>query len=280
MYQLFKRPGAVSGFLIGLCLFIGHPAAASIDSMKVRHFIIKSFITLTNSKPAREQIPQICRRFNLYQDFDAGASQLLDSLLQTEAFSQCIFDRFRYEYLQGASLAEIYNELEEFKANLNDSSYRSQYTKLKDYENRLSKVATAATDLKNGSIDIPEMQRRFFDNIIYQEINMGPDNFINSTFNHLFFRNPTAAELKDAKEMYKGNRTWFFFKTGEGHPSDDYLQALISSSAYWEGQVRYWYRILLNRDATVQEMLTGCSGPRNVKALIKDILRKREFAGL
>ena len=267
-------------FQFGMLLFflfsLETPAWASIsDSLKIKSFVIKSGIILTNSKPSKVQIASICAKFNLYRDFENGSSRYLDTLISSPAFSQNIYDRYRLEYLQGVSAWEISDEIDQYRilvAKNRSSDLFDLFTSMID---KLTKLNTAREDYSAGRIDIPELQKRFFDNKFYDDINMGSNNFVVSTFNYLFFRNPTKAELAAGRKMIEAEYARILIKNGNS--KQQYLDIIFSSKAYVEGQIRYWYNLLLNREPTIDEILGYSSKPFDVKALIKTILLKKEF---
>ena len=78
-----------------------------------------------------------------------------------------------------------------------------------------------------------------------------------------------------AKKMVNGENSSLFFKAGSS--KDDYLTIMFSSPLYREGQIRYWYSQLLNREPTTSELFDACSNSLEIKKLIKTILMKKEF---
>lgn len=249
--------------------------AVVIDSLKVKNFVVKSSIILANTKPGKSEVKAICAKFNLYNNFESGASHFLDTLIKSEAFSQNIFDRYRYEYLQGVTAWQVSDEIDQYEALLPNKSLSDFTDMFKSIINKLTKITLAQKKLAEDSIGISDVQRDFLDNKFYDDINMGANNFVISTFNYLLFRNPTKAELAAAKNMINGENSMLFFNTGNS--KDDYLKIMFSSPLYKEGQIRYWYSQLLNREPTTSELFDACSNFLDIKKLIKTILMKREF---
>ena len=62
--------------------------------------------------------------------------------------------------------------------------------------------------LRTESIEIDEVTQRMLYNAVYDEINMNSFNFINATFDDLFFRFPTQAEFDDAYEVVEFIGRW------------------------------------------------------------------------
>ena len=103
---------------------------------------------------------------------------------------------------------------------------------------------------------------------------MGAHNYVVSTFNYLFFRNPTIQEQTEGEKFINGDFGVLFFKTGNS--KNDYLDVLFASEQYKEGQIRYWFKRLLNRDPSAAEQieLMNCPSKTNIKMIIKKILSK------
>ena len=177
-------------------------------------------------------------------------------------------------------MEHVYDELEGFKLLLTNEAFKPRWKEFREVVEQLEKVTTAANDLETGVITISELQKRFFNCNTYKGLNMGPDNFVISTFNYVLFRNPTAAELKEAKKMLNGEQCSFFFRTSKGGRVNDYLDVLFDTPAYNEGQIRYWYNTLLNREPDTADMITTCGQKQDIRALIKSILLKKEFTGI
>ena len=263
--------------LLSFLPFIESKASASNpDSLKVRNFVIKTSIILTNSKPSKDKIADICSRFKLYADFEKGSSKYLDSLISSQAFGQNVYDRYRYEYLQGVSEWEISDEIDQYRILTANKGSSELFDLFNSYIDKLIKLNTAGTDFATGKIGLPELQKRFFDNKFYDDINMGSNNFVVSTYNYIFFRNPTKVELASGREMIEGEYARILFKNGNS--KQQYLDILFSSRAYIEGQIRYWYSQLLNREPHIDEMFWDNSKPFDAKELIKNILMKKEFS--
>jgi hypothetical protein len=143
----------------------------------------------------------------------------------------------------------------------------------------LKELRDVQDDLSAGQISLSDAHKRFFNNKFYNDINMGPDNYVISTFNYLFYRNPTKYELEQGKKMINGQEGALFFKSGGS--KDDYLDILFASVAYQEGQVRYWYSALLNREPSSAEILPYLDSqkPINIIRLIRNIILTDEYSG-
>ena len=114
-------------------------------------------------------------------------------------------------------------------------------------------INAVESDFCSGNVDMQGVQRRFLQNKFYDDINMGQDNLIISTFQHLFFRDPTKAELIEGKKLLNFSSGYLLNKNGCS--VNDLYNILFNSDAYREGQVRFWFKYLLNRNPNIDEVV-------------------------
>ena len=142
---------------------------------------------------------------------------------------------------------------------------------------KLERLVHVEDDLAKGKITISDAQKCFFNNKFYDEANMGPVNYVTSTFDYLLLRLPTKYELESGRKMVINNHSSLFFV--EGNNKDDYLNILFSSKPYIEGQVRYWYNKLLGREPTFIEGVQYLQQKEtfSIEKLIEQILLSDDF---
>jgi hypothetical protein len=168
-----------------------------------------------------------------------------------------------------------------FQLVLNDTGQQALWPYYQYELDRMVALRNAYDDYINGDIEVDELQRRLCDNHMYDLINMGSANFVISTFMQLMNRNPTNAEQQSGVSMVDGNNATLFLQAGSS--KDDYLDILIHSSNYFEGQVVFMYLKYLNRDPSTIEMADGTlkyMTTGDYTAVQKDILASDEFIGL
>lgn len=125
------------------------------------------------------------------------------------------------------------------------------------------------------------MHRRLVDNPVYDEINMGTQNFVIATFNQLLLRYPTENELAQSSLMIEGFNGILFFEPGKS--KDDYLTIFTESNDYFEGQVRDVYLRYLFREPLSHEVTTYAEQYKtsdDYSALLKVVLGSDEYAGI
>ncbi|MBL7748141.1 MAG: hypothetical protein JNM19_11970, partial [Chitinophagaceae bacterium] len=146
---------------------------------------------------------------------------------------------------------------------------------------RLQTLYNVSYDYVGGLVSIREMQAVMINNYFYDQINMGADNFVISSFQHFLGRNPTLDEQSSGVSMLNGSNAILFLQAGAS--KDDYLSIFFDSDDYFEGAVRRVYEDYLLRTPGSMEMSTAALKYRNsldFEAIQKDVLATDEFAGL
>lgn len=124
-------------------------------------------------------------------------------------------------------------------------------------------------------------ERIAIDNWIYDQINMGAENFVISIFQHMLDRFPTEHELKEGIAMVEGRPARIFLQAGTS--KSDFLDAFIGSDQYLEGKVKKFYRQYLLREPNATEMimhLQAMKAGSSIESLQIELLSSKEFAGI
>lgn len=207
------------------------------------------------------------------------------------AYSQKFYDDNKARFLDGISEGEV---LEQYYLYYYISVQDSLNGNILAYElnrqqsDRVKDVIDSKSQMRLGQISNDEMCRRMCFNVIYDDLNMNTFNFINATFDDLFYRFPTEAELDEAFEPIEQvpsaedpDLTAYLFGQIFSNKSE-YLQVLTTSEEFSEGMIRWAYLGLLSREPTtieVYNLLDIFNTGNNIKAVQKSILISDEYAG-
>ena len=141
-------------------------------------------------------------------------------------------------------------------------------------------VIEAERAYRLDSIEIKDVFARMLNNGVYDQINMNTFNFLNSTFNDLFFRFPTTNEFNAGYPMIEYNTAEILF----GKSAQDkggYLSILVNSDEFYEGIIYWMYKNLLAREPSTQEvvdMMKSFFNDHDVKKVQLHIMRSDEYA--
>jgi len=271
------------------------PAYNEIPTILVENYVNRVYIDLIGREPTDIEM--------------AGDVQLLESAELSVNARKALSDKLMFStvFIEGDSsykqafYTKFYNDtkarlLEGISEASLDETYSIYYfNALQDslngnipaYElgmieaNKLKDIIDSRVDLSSEVITVNEMYRRMMFNAVYDEINMNTFNFINASFDNLFFRYPTDAEFEQAYAPIEYNGSGIIFGQVVSN-KPEYLDVLTSSSEYKEGMIRWAYLQLLSRDALTGEVynrMDMMNDGYNINAVIQSILITDEYAG-
>ena len=137
------------------------------------------------------------------------------------------------------------------------------------------------SDLKNGNINTVEAHKRCVNNQIYDDINMGTENYVISMFQNFLYRYPTLAELNNATIMVDGEQTTCFGVNGDS--KSNFNDIFFNHYGYYEGVIIDTYIKLLLRQPNSEEVSSytiNFMSDLSYKNLQKSLLSSDEFLGL
>jgi hypothetical protein len=134
---------------------------------------------------------------------------------------------------------------------------------------------------RRGEIGMAEVHRRLIYNAVYDEIHMNAFNFVQATFDNLFFRFPTGSEFNVAYGMVSAGTPGVLFGQG-GQNKGEYVTIVTSNTEFLEGMVRWCHQTLLGRLPSTQEVFTAMAQLQitgDLQAVQRRILVSDEYAG-
>ena len=105
-------------------------------------------------------------------------------------------------------------------------------------------------------------------------------NFVNASFDDLFYRFPTQQEFDAAFKIIQVNKVGALLG-GFATSKAEYCQLLTESDEFYEGIIRWTYLTLMAREATSQEVSNHFEYfilNKDFKELQKNILKTDEYA--
>ncbi len=171
------------------------------------------------------------------------------------AYYHTVYDMTKARMIDGASYEYIQEEVYNLEQQiLNDSLGGNQAgVDKKRYEvNKLKKILSSEKQYMNEEIEINEVYARMLNNAVYDFINMNTFNFVNASFDDLFFRFPTTEEFTNAFFMIENNEAKMLFNL-PGQNKLDCIEILTNSREYYEGMITWIYITLLAREPSALE---------------------------
>jgi hypothetical protein len=278
------------------------PQYNEIPTILVENYVNRLYIDLIGREPTDQEMAADVAALEAASLTAAARISIADKLMNStvfiegdssyaHAYHQKFYDDNKARFIDGASESEVY-----------ESYYLYYFISVQDslagnmlaYEvnrlqaNKMLDVINSRYQLRNGLINVSEVCRRMCFNQIYDDINMNTFNYINATFDDLFFRFPTEAEIDEAFEPIEQlpssedpDLTGYLFGEVFSNKSE-YIELLTSCDEFGEGLIRWVYFSLLNREPSTPEivvMLNKMGTNYDIEAVQKAILSTDEYAG-
>ena len=270
------------------------PYYASVPTVVVQNYVNRLYIDLIGREPLDAEMEADVK---LLQENDLNAETRLDIItrLQSDqsyiegdssyfhAYHRRFYDLCKIRVIEGASNAEIQQDVNMFKQaylvdSLNGDQAGMAEKKLK-YE-RLEAILEAEYEYRNGSIGVNEVLARMINNTMYDFINMNTFNFVNATFDDLYFRYPSGYEFNVAFDMIEYNTSGILFGSS-GQNKDDYIQIISNNKEFYQGMIIWAYQTLLAREPStseVYETMTTFYSDHDFQKVQQKILLTDEYA--
>jgi hypothetical protein len=257
------------------------PPDYTIENTTIENYINKLYISTIGREPTEAEFTtdfNLLRNANLSQK---SREIVIDGILNKSEYS---FNLFTLES------ANILNSVDTAKINERISSYQQFLLVTTNFldsiyvANELERMLTFQNSLTAfylGTTTITELYRAMANNIFFDEINMGTENFVVAMFQHFLSRYPTDSELESAKDMVDDKNATLFFETGNG--KNDFLDIFFTSNEYFTGQTNILFNRYLFRNPSSEESVNYSLDYINTgdyKSLQKRILSSEEFIGL
>lgn len=257
------------------------PPDGTIESVIIENYINKLYISMLGREASNTELNDAFATLGENAPVEHRAI-LVDAVQSNTEYYNNLFNIFRQDYLEGIDTMEIHY------------AYIDLYEELIETENnplvlevyeiglvKLNSLYNTGAELTNTSIDAVEAHHRCVDNAVYDDINMGTENYVVSMFQNFLHRYPTVAELKTASVMVDNEQSNCFGINGDS--KDDFNTLFFNHDGYFEGQVVSVYNSLLFRSPNPEEasnLATSYKLNKDYRALQKVLLIGDEFMGI
>ena len=228
------------------------PPDSTVSNVTKENYVNKSYISVLGRKPTSAELSAGIAVLNQHNLSIADRNQVLDAIFAKPGYNQRLYDICIATLLNNEDTAKISQTINLFAYLLTQPQYAPQWAVIQIEKTKLELLKASVADLNSGTISIIGMHKRFANNYLYDQINMGTENFVLSVFQNFLFRYPTEEELTQGKQIVDGFEGVLFLQTGS--VKDDFLSIFFGSNNYFEGQVRDLYLKYLFRDPSSVEM--------------------------
>jgi hypothetical protein len=256
------------------------PPDHTIDSSTIQIYVNKAYINILGREPLAAEKSAAISQLSGSNFSEANRKTFIRSLIAKPDYHRNQFNIARVEYLQNLDSVEIEKQIYLFQLLLSQPQYAPFYDVLNYEIARMQALKTTVNDLEAGTLTRKGMLQRCVNNYFYDQINMGTENFVVSTFQNFFFRYPTTAELTSGKTMVDGINSTLFLQIGK--TKADYINIFFNTDDYYEGQVRYIFKKYLFREPSSAEInyYAGVYKFSDYSTLQQEFFATNEYAGL
>ena len=256
------------------------PPDYTIENTTIDNYINKLYISTIGREPTESEFTSdfsVLRESNLGQE---SREIVIDGILNKEEYNSNLFKLESEHLLLGLDTADINQNIHVLTVLLTTAHGLDSIYFAENLE-RIVRLKEVLPGLGNGTISNMEMHKRMVNNNMYDEINMGTENFVISMFQSFFGRYPTTSELENGKLMVNDNNASVFFIPGNG--KEDFINIFIESDEYYTGQTKILFNRYLFRDPNSEESVNyslDYINSQNYKLLQRRILSTNEFIGI
>lgn len=262
------------------------PPFSAVTTLQIQNYINKSYIDLLGREPSDTELDTQTSLLKNNGLGDNAREILLNNLINTDEYYIRFFDIYRRSYLNGvleSQIEELILTLEflyEQYENDPDPTLQVIAQLLLVELEKMDDLQNATEDYQSGAINVNEFMARMINNEVYNEINMGSENFVVAAFNNLFKRNPTAAELQRGITMVDGQPAQLLLQDGTN--KDDFVNIVTSNLEFYEGLTFDIYNTLLARDPSSEEMdasTLSLNANSDYQMVQKMVMKSEEYTG-
>ena len=257
------------------------PPDFTVETVVKENYVNKLYISVLGRQATDIEYSEGLKLVNESDLSETGRLELISSIMDKEDYFHNEYETIREDLLDGVDTSEV----TKYKKILIDSKERTDDQDLINSYDSLIKnldlILEIIPGLENNAFNFVEVQRRCVDNYLYDNLNMGSENFVVSMYQNFLFRYPTSQEIISAVDMVDGNQNVVNFEIGRS--KRDFLKIFFSSDEYLEGQVRTAFIRFLFREPNVEElfhMKVLYKADLEFKSLQKRILILDEYVGI
>lgn len=254
------------------------PPDNTISNEVIDSYNNRLFITLLGRKATPSEADSVSNVLKNSQLSVTSRNQIISHLQSKPEYLNRVYEIARAELLNGLDTNDVGIFISIFNNYLSQPTYSNSISSIQYQIDRLTVMRGIPSNLKNGSMTIEQMYSSCINNHFYDQLNMGTENFVVSSFQNFLLRYPSVDELENGKRMVDGLSSFLFFKSG--NTKDDYLSIFFDSENYREGTARILYKKYLFKEPTttkLYDLTSYYNQTKNYKDIQKYILSSDEY---
>ena len=245
------------------------PYYSEVSDLLIENYIQRVYIDQIGREPFNAEMNSERLKLKTAElSFEARETMILNLQTSTDfipgdisyqhAYYNRLYDQGKARFMEAASNGEITEVMGPIAGGITADSLNGNWEGLEErYSllNKLQAVLDSEEKYMIGEIQISDMCAAMVNNAIYDDINMNTFNFVNASFDNMFFRFPTEQEFFTGYNMVEFNQPGSLLGAS-GQNKDEYVRILADSREFYEGLIGWSYQLMLAREPSTSETST------------------------
>jgi len=227
------------------------PADSTITQIELENYINKTHIALLNRKPTQAEFTQSLQQLDIDRYNRSIRDAYILGIQDLDRSKWAIWQFLSDRILDGIDTAQVRESADIFQYRVDNSATQNE----KDYWqwllDRTNNNLVALEGWYNQDSTYNSLVGWMVRMPIYDEINMGTENFVVSIYQHFYHRYPTDHELTQASKMV--DRQWGLLYGANGNSKADFLNIFLNQGEFQQGIIINAFESYLNRIPTTIE---------------------------
>ena len=227
------------------------PADSTITQIELENYINKTHIALLNRKPTQAELTQSLQLLDVDRYNRSIRDTYVLGIQDLDRSKWAIWQFLSDRILDGIDTTQVRESADIFQYRVDNSGTQNE----KDYWqwllDRTNNNLVALEGWYNQDSTYNSLVGWMVRMPIYDEINMGTENFVVSIYQHFYHRYPTDHELTQASKMV--DRQWGLLYGVNGNSKADFLNIFLNQGEFQQGLIINAFESYLNRIPTTIE---------------------------
>lgn len=228
------------------------PIDSTITAADRSSFVNGVYIALLGRKPLDTEFDQTLIQLEVDPYSEAVRRAIVQGLQSEESAAFVILQNSLNRYLDGTDTAGLRAEYNYCVNQAQNAGSQSAIDYWTEKAQQFFPLLTATEDLHSATLTYVGLQKYIIDNRIYDQINMGTENFVVSAYNNYYLRYPSATEQADAITMVNGYDASLYGVSGKGKA--DFIDVFFDQTEFYQGIVVTQFEQYLLRQPTTYEL--------------------------
>jgi len=259
------------------------PPFSGVTTVQIQNYINKIYIDLVGREPSQSERGDLSSFLKDNNLDDASRDQVMNDLMNSIEYYDRLWEVYSGSMLGGITQANIEETIVTYEYLVDFYNQQGETLIAQFFEKeiiRYTDLKNSASQLANDAIEIDIFIGRMLNNEVFEEINMGSENFVIAAFEHLFKRSPTNVERLNGTTMVDGIPAQLLFL--DGLSKADFIEIMTTVPEFYQGLTIDIYQTLLARLPDSQEMTEATlelSENQDYQAIQRKVMKTEEYAG-